>query len=88
MELEPQPPGEPASLADRVAQTQSIVLVGATGRIPLRLGMGHVADGSHKPVVIPTLGEAMVHTISPAVTQVRRTSFCTGLHSRRRTWPS
>src|SRR5262252_10732380 len=50
---------QPASLAHRVAHTQPIVLVGGTGRIPSRLGMGHVADGGHKPVVIPTLGETM-----------------------------
>jgi hypothetical protein len=50
---------QPANLAHWVAQTQPIVLVGGTGRIPLRLGMGHVADGSHKPVVIPALGETM-----------------------------
>ena len=52
--------GQPASLAHRVAQTRPIVLVGGTERIPLRLGMGHVAD---------------VHTVSLAVAQVRRTGL-------------
>ena len=50
---------QPPSLAHRVAQTPPILLVGGTGHIPLRLGMGNVVDGSHKPVVIPTLGETM-----------------------------
>ena len=35
--------------------------------------MGHVADGSHKPVVIPTLEGDHVHTVSPTVAQVPRT---------------
>jgi hypothetical protein len=57
MELEPQSPG--SLQGSHIGQTQPIGLVGGTGRIPLRLGMGHVAEGSHKPVVIPTLGEIM-----------------------------